>query len=382
MKSSNDVKKSLLSHSEAKVNLLGEYMNRYLNIICNDRATTRIKIYDLFCGEGIYENGGEGSPLVIMKAVKNTHYRNMARRELKTKIDCHFNDIDSSKVEKVENAILNNNLYYPEFGNLDFSSIDYKRYLDKLVGELKGLNREKAFVFVDPYEYKHIKMNHIKRLMANKNTEVLLWLPTQFMYRFERNGTPTALKDFIKELDPEENWNPSSNVWGFVDELKKAFQTSMGNEYFVDNFTIQKSNNTIFSLFFFTSHIKGFEKMLESKWKIDQEQGKGWNYLGNQPTLFHQQKTNPLADKLRDYLQKSQRNKTNGEVYEYTLREGFLPTHTKDIFTNWQKLGELEVILNNGKKARKKAFYISYKSFKEESCKVSFKLKQNGTIDD
>jgi hypothetical protein len=43
-----DVKTNLLNHSEAKVRLLGEYLKRYLNIICNDGYTKRIKIYDLF----------------------------------------------------------------------------------------------------------------------------------------------------------------------------------------------------------------------------------------------------------------------------------------------------------------------------------------------
>ncbi len=53
-----DVKTNLLNHSEAKVRILGEYLKRYLNIISNDGYTQLIKIFDLFCGEGIYENGG------------------------------------------------------------------------------------------------------------------------------------------------------------------------------------------------------------------------------------------------------------------------------------------------------------------------------------
>ena len=255
--SKKNVKTNLLSHSEAKVNLLGEYINRYLNIICNDRFTSRIKVYDLFCGEGVYENGGEGSPMVIMRAVKDVHFKNVSKNPITTKIDCYFNDINQLKVEKTKNEISKNTLHSPKFGGLNFSSIDYKDYLQKLTLELNKLQKEKAFVFIDPYEYKHIKISHIIDLMANKKTEVLLWLPTQFMYRFEKNGTPTALKDFIEEIIPYEEWNKSSNVWNFVEELKKGFQEAIGNDFFVDNFTIQKDSNTVFCLFFFTSHIKG-----------------------------------------------------------------------------------------------------------------------------
>jgi hypothetical protein len=74
-----DVKKNLLEHSAVKVRLLGEYLRCYLNVISNDGYTEKIKIYDLFCGEGIYKNQGEGSPLVILRAVKDLHFINVAR---------------------------------------------------------------------------------------------------------------------------------------------------------------------------------------------------------------------------------------------------------------------------------------------------------------
>lgn len=69
-----DAKSNLLNHSEAKVRLLGEYLKRYLNIICNDGFTKKIKIYDLFCGLGCCQNHGEGSPLVSTKSNKRCSF--------------------------------------------------------------------------------------------------------------------------------------------------------------------------------------------------------------------------------------------------------------------------------------------------------------------
>ena len=69
-----NVKTNLLNHSEAKVKLLNEYLKRYLNIISNNDYTDNINIYDLFCGQGIYDDGGEGSPIVALKQVKETYY--------------------------------------------------------------------------------------------------------------------------------------------------------------------------------------------------------------------------------------------------------------------------------------------------------------------
>ncbi|MBK7882939.1 MAG: hypothetical protein IPJ81_03330 [Chitinophagaceae bacterium] len=56
----------MLEHSKAKIELLEKYLQKYLNIISNDGFTNKINLFDLFCGEGIYENGGEGSPVILI----------------------------------------------------------------------------------------------------------------------------------------------------------------------------------------------------------------------------------------------------------------------------------------------------------------------------
>lgn len=368
-----DVKKNLLDHSAIKVRLLGEYLKRYLSIISNDGYTERIKIYDLFCGEGIYENGGEGSPLVILRAVKDIHFRNSTKTK-KTFIDCQFNDIDEVKVSKVKEAITSKSLYYPSFGELTFSSNDYRNEVERLNNLLPKLRNQKAFIFIDPYGYKSIKAGDIKNLLSKDNSEVLLFLPTQFMYRFRANGTPEALKDFMEELSIEfKDWRKeSASEWDYIEQLKNGFRKYL-SRYFVDTFTIQKDPSTIFCLFFFSSHIRGFEKMLEAKWEIDNEQGKGWNYSGNQPTLFSEHKTLPIEEKLRKYV--TDANPTNGEIYEFTLRSGFLPTHATEIFVNWQRNGTLEVFSPIGSKTRNRSFYISYDNYKNQPSKVKFRIR-------
>jgi three-Cys-motif partner protein len=365
-----NVKTNLLNHSEAKVGLLGEYLKRYISIITNDRYTKRIHIYDLFCGEGLYENDGEGSPLVILKAINEIHSTSTTRLN-NVAIDCYFNDIDSRKVEKVEQVIKEKSLHSQGIGSLQFSSIDYKEMIKQLSGSLSKLANQKAFIFIDPYEYKHIEASQIKELMTHKNTEVLLWLPTQFMYRFESNGTPEALKDFIEELVPYKEWKESDDIWKFITQLKEGFQAYMGNNFYVDTFTIQKDASTVFGLYFFSSHIRGFEKMLETKWDIDTENGEGWCYTGQHDLFATQLNENILEEKLKSFMKNTKRS--NGELYEYTLRQGFLPKHTSEIFRNWQSNHILEVAAPTGEKVKKGAFYISYENYKDNYNKVSFK---------
>lgn len=372
-----DSKEDLQDHSDAKVKLLGEYLKRYLNIISNDGYTEKINMYDLFCGPGLYNNGGQGSPLVTLYNVKNAFYNIINNKSNKIpKIDCYFNDIDANRINTLKNVIKDKKLHYPNIGNLYFSQNDYEKEVEKLKNTISKYNKEKAFIFIDPCGYKEIKANDIKDLIGNhKKSEVLLWLPIQFMYRFSGEGTPEILKHFISNLNIQQEVQNSENVWDFIYALKKGFQNYLGQNYFVDNFSLKKEENTVFCLYFFTSHIKGYEKMLESKWEIDTEEGRGWNYKGNIPSLFFDQKTNQLEDLLKSYIKQGKRS--NYDIYEYTLRAGFLTKHATEVLSNLQKLDKIDVLLfNSDQKARKNSFYIKYyKPNDIERNKVYFVLK-------
>ncbi|NCU05852.1 MAG: three-Cys-motif partner protein TcmP [Chitinophagaceae bacterium] len=363
----------MLDHSKAKVMLLQKYLEKYLNIIANDGFTKKINVFDLFCGEGVYENNGEGSPIAILKTLKDLHFINKAKNKSITKVDLFFNDKDESKISKLKSIIDEKKLHYTDFGKLTFSSKDYKTIIESLAGYIQGLNNEKAFVFIDPYGYKEIRASEIKKLLQSKKSEVLLFLPTQFMYRFNEKGTPEALIQIIEELVDIKSWKPSLSVYQFIDQFKDALKNYLGRDYFVDTFSIEKDASTVFCLFFFSSHIRGFEKMLETKWQIDDDEGKGWSYeqTGN---LFAVYKTNPLEEKLISLLS-SNRKIHNGDIYEFTLRNGFLGKHATEIFNSLQANGKLEVLSTNNEKVRKGAFYVSYENYKSSPQKVYFKLK-------
>lgn len=365
-----DGKNNLLEHSEAKVKLLGEYIRRYLNVISHDGYTETIKIYDVFCGLGLYENGGEGSPLVIMRAVKELYFSNKAK-SLKTPIiDFYFNDNNQQRVENVQRAIKEKSLFYEDIGSVRSSVKEYQEVLSIVQSEVSTLKKEKAFVFIDPYGYKDIKPQDIKALLRGGKTEVLLFSPIQFMYRFDENGRPEALQKFIAELEKEKPWKKTDSVTSFIGQLKDGLMAYLGPEYYVDTFRIKKDPQTVFCLFFFSSHIRGFEKMLEAKWEIDKEAGIGWTPYGT--GLFEQIKTNPLADLLVSYLQEDKRH--NGDLYMFTLKQGFLPKHTTEILNVWQQDGRLQVIGKDNLPARKGAFYVSYENYKSDYKKVSYKL--------
>lgn len=373
MKKQRRSQRVMLDHSKAKIDLLEKYLSRYLNIIANDGFTKHISIFDLFCGEGIYENGGIGSPIAILKVLKDLHSINKAKVKNIPKINLIFNDNNLEKLEKLQNIILEKQLHDETFGKITFRNRDYKQIIEPLAKHILGIKNEKVFIFIDPYGYKEIRASEIKNLLISKKSEVLLFLPTQFMYRFDEKGTPQALIEILEELVVDlKDWKPNGSVYEFINQFKKGLKGYLGSGFFVDTFTIEKDDSTVFCLFFFSSHIRGFEKMLETKWQIDEDEGKGWSYekTGN---LFSDIKTNPLEQELFSYLH--DKKCYNGDIYEYTLGLVFLPTHATEIFTSLQNEGKLEVLSDANEKIRKGAFYINYENYRKQPQKIYFKIK-------
>ena len=364
-----DVKSNLLSHSQAKVKLLGDYLYKYISIISNDRYTEKINLYDLFCGPGLYDDGGEGSPLVILRKINNSFQASYTKTP---KIDCYFNDYSEDKITALRSTVKNNKKYQNKYGSTKYASVDYLNMIENLPQHIPTQKNQKSFVFIDPYGYKEVRASHIKSILSSKNSEVLLWLPTQHMYRFSDNGTPESLHKFTEELTDYRKWKESDSVWKFINQLKNGFRNFLGSEIFVDTFTIQKEPQTVFCLFFFTSHIKGYEKMLETKWNIDTEFGQGWEYSGNTPTLFAEHKTNALAEKLVSYLKDY---RSNGDLYNFTLEHSYLPKHTYEILMDWQECSMITIEEYEGTRANKNAFYLNYDNYQKNFNRIKIKMK-------
>ncbi len=363
----------MLDHSKAKIELLKKYLEKYLNIISNDGYTQKIQVYDLFCGEGVYENKGEGSPIAILNILKDLHFVNKAKNVKSPQVDLFFNDLDESKISKLKSIINEKKLHYPEFGKIYFRSKSYNDIIDPLSKHLSTFKNEKAFIFIDPYGYKEIRTSDLKKLLQTKKSEVLLFLPTQFMYRFDEKGRPQALIEILEELVDLKKWELNNSVYHFIEQFKEALKGFLGDDFFVDTFTIKKDEATVFCLYFISSHIRGFEKMLETKWQIDEDEGKGWTYTKSR-SLFAQMKTNLLEEELIKLI-KTGNKIDNRNVYEQTLRLGYLPKHAVEVLSSLQEDNRLDVLSDNGEKIRKGAFYVSYENYKNNPSKVHFKIK-------
>lgn len=376
-----NVKLVMLEHSKAKVELYTNYLATYLNILSRTPFVDKIHIYDLMCGEGIYVDGSKGSPIIAMEKIKDHYFSN---NKSCPDMNVWFNDLDMSEIEeekfKIERVEENcSKIFQPKNVSIEYTKNDYSELSLKVIERIRSFTRtERLLLFIDPYGYKEVKPKQIENYLSNGKVELILFLPISHMYRFANKslsedefpgGIP--LQDFlIPLLEYNSDLKDSNNVYDFIYQMKTAFKYLLRNKIFVDTFTIERDEQNTYCLFFFTPNALGFEKMLYTKWQMDEEQGNGFRLNSDEDNLFTEIEMSNYPERLKNSIL-SDEETTNSDLYLLGLENGFLPKHTNEILREWQKHDStLKVYLEDGKEARKNSFYISYNNFGNHPEKV------------
>jgi hypothetical protein len=150
----------------------------------------------------------------------------------------------------------------------------------------------------------------------------------------------------------------------FADKI--AFQFNYQFQVFADTFQYQDDTNKKYYLYFFTSNDAAFEKMLETKWELDIEQGTTF-YIQRHMNLFSKLEQNDYDKKLMRFLMEQRRY--NGDVYHFSLMHQILPAHTTQLLKKWQQQNILSVYVKPNVLARRGMFYLNHR---EPPLKIFF----------
>ncbi len=337
----------LPSHSVAKVELYKYYLSVYLNIVDYAKNIKNVYLYDLFAGEGIYEDSQEGSPLIAVNVVKE----HLEKFKSIPNIYFHFNDSQKSTIEedkwKIERV---QNFCVSRFENpkveYKFTRREFTELIPKVLSSLYGLKKnERALLFIDPFGYKDITIDFLEKVLNNDKAELLLFLPIDQMYRFaytvqeKENKGFLPLKKLIDYLFPEKLKQHTSALV-FIESLSNRFKSKFPNRW-ISYFHIEKETNKFYCLMFFSPNKQGHKAMLEAKWKMDNEEGKGYNQ--NKTTQLFSLKKITYKDKLEEYLTNTE-IVTNHDLFEFGLKNDMLPKHTNEILKTFNNEKRLEVI--------------------------------------
>lgn len=382
-----DVKKVVLLHSKAKLDLYKSYLGEYLPILGHSPYVDVINIFDIFCGTGVYEDGNLGSPLIAAACIAEYEWYFEQKGLLSKPVKLFINDFDKNKVSSVRemiDAIPLKNCEVTPFNK------DASEMFDIVANKINSFPaRERSLIFIDPYGYSKIDKNKIFNLLKRKRSEIILFLPVAHMKRFTEEALTDYekkayenLRKFILEFFDEESKVIKAeklDIFNYIEELRKAF--SFNDQFYTASHYIERNKANYYALFFMGHHIYGLEKFIEAKWK-NASLGQGFNQNKEKNTLFGdtlvEYDKNISIENLEKLFRKriEQKEVTNIELYEFTLRHQFKPSHMNELLRQWKAAKKMQVLDGTGKIIENiKGFALNYDNFKTDKVSYIFRKR-------
>lgn len=371
-------------HSEAKVNFYQKYLEIKLKILSSVDFVREVHVYDLFCGRGVYADGKTGSAIRAYETIRKVRQE----RPSDKRIVLHLNDKCKRHIESVREYIAS---HYPDEHPCEviYACRDAGQMLSQLADRSwygRAVRGVLNVFFIDPYGYKEIRREFLEHLMSSGDSEILLFMPISFMHRFTRHAfsrgaTPGTipLRMLISEFFPSGHPMRTEvlDVKQYISYLTEAF--ACGGRFYTTSYPIERNSHAQFALFFFSTSLFGYEKVLHMKWQMMDQFGFGFHQSSPQTVLFEdffrQERLSEMQEAFRVKLTAYMRQaRTNGDLYKFAVRNGFLPKHVNEIFREWQEAGLLEIVdLTTGEVlAKHNMFKIEYKAMRKPNLRFEY----------
>ena len=254
-------------HTAAKHLILKKYVQAWAPILARGTAHKRLVYIDGFAGPGEYKGGEDGSPVLVLKTLKEHQLKNSFRG---TEFVNIFIEKDGRRAKNLGQVIKERVEPLPDWIKYRIEPTEFNKEMQKILNQLEneGKNLAPCFCFVDPFGWSDIDYEVLASIMKYKKTELLITFMSGYLERFV--WAPLHLNS-IKKLYSEEqikaikdSRNDESLVtMYFLENLKNKIVSNGGNE---DLFSLAFSaynahNRPEYYLIYLTKNCKGFEVM-------------------------------------------------------------------------------------------------------------------------
>lgn len=256
--STNDFFKERKTQSQVKTAIITKYFWAWTRILKN--RTNRIAYIDLFCGPGVYDDGTESTPILILKKC-------LEDVELANKIITVFNDIDKNTINKLtENMSKIENLNKLRYKPIVICT-EVGKDIEEIFSRMKLIP---SLAFIDPWGYKGLTNNLIKALTKDFGSDCLFF----FNYNRINMGLNNDLvKEHMNNLFGEEiandirknvkNLTPDEKELYILEKLSLSLSNDMNNYILPFRFIDENRNKTSHYLIFVSKHELGYSIMKE-----------------------------------------------------------------------------------------------------------------------
>lgn len=366
-KERDDFFNNQMEHSKAKLSLLKNYATVWMRKVTLGTPQKSCVIIDTFAGTGYYDDGSEGSPIILIKAAMK--YCEQAFQE--NGID--FEEVMLIFVEKDENNFIKlkrniEDLIQQEINPDEFNIIfshkkvsvcitndDFENFITNLLRNISNIIP--TLMFIDPFGYKVIGFDYISKIIEQyQYCELLI----NFMYEeinrfFLVEGNEKLIEtyrnfygpnyDSIKQIIRDKN--PLDRRELIIEGYKSSLK-SKGAKYTLD-FDIEKNGKVKMNIIFCTKNIYGFDVMKEQMQQVCNNVNFEYHTINPQLSFFDTDDEDSLVEAMATYLLSCFHGKTAevSKIKNKAMEHPFLPSkyfrkalknlEIKELITNIRK---------------------------------------------
>ena len=295
--------------SQVKTRIVVKYFWSWAKVIISvvkKRRKDKIGYVDLFAGPGIYEDGTESTPILILKkAAEDNDIRNM--------LVSIFNDIDSEHVQNLEEAIDSS----PEISMLKRKpSVINTEVDEELAKVFESMKTIPTLFFVDPFGYKGLSIQLINSFVRNWGCDCIFF----FNYNsINRSIKIRAVEEYIDALFGKDradelrnlppSMSPSDRELFIIEAISQSLKENAGEFVLPFRFRDERGTRTSHYLIFVSKHIRGYNIMKDIMAEEGTNLDKGVPSLEYNPATHGQnllfeslRPLEELGDKLMEYF--------------------------------------------------------------------------------
>ena len=259
-------------HTRAKHTILEKYIEAWAPILSQTGFNGRLAYIDGFAGPGKYIGGEDGSPVVVLKALKN----HSAKDRFKSEFVNIFIEKDKERSEILKSTIKERCCPLPEWVKYEVNNGEFNKVLSGIISDLEDKGKELApcLCFVDPFGWSDLNYKVLANFMKYKKAELLITFMAGYLNRFiwddshmssiKKLFTENQIRE-IKESTETETAILRYFLENLQEEMKKVGVDSVFHLAFSAS-NIQ--NNLEYYLVYLSKNCKGFQVMKSAMFSV------------------------------------------------------------------------------------------------------------------
>ncbi len=317
-----------------------DYAQAWIPTFVMHRAGT-ICIFDFFAGTGYDKNGVAGSPIRILKKIKE---QIVPIRDNSVEVRLILNELNSSKFALLKQAcesFLKKNTDVKQTVQIKYFNEDFEVVFPKLLEEIKKFP---SLVFLDQNGIKYLTEEYLAVLESTDQTDFLYFVPSSYILRF--GNTPEFKQHLDIDID-EAKKSPYTLIHrSLLKQLRRKLPTATDLKLYP--FSLKKGSN-IYGIIFGAKLPLAVDKFLSIAWKRNETNGEANFDIYNddlriQKSLFGDDQLSKIesfeADVKEKILKKEITN--NFELFDYALKKGHVGKHASKVVREMKKSGEVK----------------------------------------